>query len=159
MWVERHLFWLDFCETALVDQLGMIASAVRALFLALVLLTSGGMTASAEVDEHEEWSRRIEELRKAGRQADAIALAEKYREMMREGYGTEHPRYAIALKVLANLLQNNDRIEEAVSLMRQALEIDEKHFGSEHPDVADDLRDLGVIQRNANRAGEQGNRI
>src|SRR5215471_6970538 len=109
-------------ELVLVDQLGMIASAVRVLFLALVLLISGGTTASAEVDEHEEWSRRIEELRKADRQADAIALAENYREMMREGYGTEHPRYANALKVLANILQNNDRIEEAVSLMRQALE-------------------------------------
>ena len=132
----------------------MMASVVRILFLALVLLTSGGTTAPGQIDEHEEWSRRIRELRKAGRQADAIALAEDYREKAREGYGTEHPRYAIALKVLANLLQNADRIEEAEALMRRALEIDEKNFGPEHPDVADDLRDLGVVQRNANRAGE-----
>src|SRR5215813_6509651 len=138
----------------LAGQLRMIALAVRVLFLALVLLTSGGTTASGQIDEHEEWSRRIRELRKAGRQADAIALAEEYREKAREGYGTEHPRYAIALKVLANVLQNADRIEEAESLMRRALEIDEKNFGPEHPDVADDLRDLGVMQRNANRPGE-----
>jgi tetratricopeptide (TPR) repeat protein len=154
--VERDVFWLDFCESARdrVGRLGMIASVVRVLFLALVLLTSGGTTGSAEVDEHEEWSRRIRELRKAGRQADAIALAEEYREKVREGYGTEHPRYAIALKVLANILQNTDRLEEAESLMRRALEIDEKSFGPEHPDIADDLRDLGVILRNANRAAE-----
>src|SRR5262245_31684767 len=132
----------------------MIASSVRVLFLALVLVTSGGTMESAEVEEREEWSRRIGELRKAGRQADAIALAEEYRDKAREGYGTEHPRYAIALKLLANILQNTDRIEEAVSLMRRALEIDERSLGPEHPDVADDLRDLGVIQRNANRAGE-----
>ena len=127
---------------------------MRVLFLALVLLTSGGTTARDQINEHEEWSRRIKELRKAGRQADAISLAEEYREKAREGYGTEHPRYAIALKVLANILQNAGRIEEAASLMRRALEIDEKSFGPDHPNVADDLRDLGVIQRNANRAGE-----
>jgi len=132
----------------------MIALAVRVLFLALVLLTSGETTASGEVDEHEEWSRRIEELRKAGKQADAIALAEEYREKAREGFGTEHPRYAIALKVLAKILQNTDRIEEAESLMRRALEIDERSFGPVHPDVAEDLKDLAVILRNLNRVGE-----
>src|SRR5262249_1299517 len=146
---------VGFCEIARdLGRLGMMASVVRTLFLALVLLTSGGTTAPGQIDEHEEWSRRIRELRKAGRQADAIALGKEYREKAREGYGTEHPRYAIALKVLANVLQNADRIEEAESLMRRALEIDEKNFGPEHPDVAHDLRDLGVIQRNANRAGE-----
>src|SRR5215471_14337140 len=138
----------------LVGQLSMIAPVVGVLFLALVLLTSGGTTASGQVGEHEEWSRRIRELREAGRQADAIALAEEYREKVREGYGTEHPRYAIALKVLANILQNTDRMEEAESLMRRALEIDERGFGPEHPDVAEDLRDLGAILRNTNRAGE-----
>jgi len=132
----------------------MIAPVVGVLFLALVLLTSGGTTASGQVGEHEEWSRRIRELREAGRQADAIALAEEYRETVKEGYGSEHPRYALALKVLAKILQNTDRIEEAASLMRRALEIDEKNFGREHPDVADDLRDLGVILRNLNRVGE-----
>jgi tetratricopeptide (TPR) repeat protein len=132
----------------------MIASSVRVLLLVLVLVTSGGTRASAAVEEHEEWNRQIEELRHAGRQADAIALAEKYRERMGEGYGTEHARYAIALKVLANILQNTDRIEEAESLMRRALEIDEKSLGPEHPDVADDLKDLGTILRTANRAGE-----
>jgi tetratricopeptide (TPR) repeat protein len=132
----------------------MIALAVRVLFLALVLLTSAGTTASGEVDEHEEWSRRIEELRKAGKQADAIALAEEYREKVGQGYGTEHPRYAIALKVLAKILQNTDRIEEAESLMRRALEIDERSFGPVHADVAEDLRDLAVILRNLNRVGE-----
>src|SRR5262245_7900583 len=132
----------------------MIAPVVRALFLALVLLASGGPMASGEVDEHEEWSRRIGELRKAGRQADAIALAEEFREKVREAYGTENPRYATALKVLANILQNTDRIEEAESLIRRALEIDEKTSGPEHPDVADDLRGLGVILRNANRGAE-----
>ena len=132
----------------------MIASLVSVLFLALVLLTSGGTTASGQLDEQQEWSRRIQELRKAGKQADAIALAEEYREKVKEGYGSEHPRYAIVLKALANILQNTDRIEEAESLMRQALEIDEKSFGPEHPDVADDLRELGVIQRNANRTEE-----
>ena len=132
----------------------MIAPVVRVLFLALVLLTSVGTTASGEVDEHEEWSRRIGELRKAGKEADAIALAEEYREKVGEKYGTEHPRYAIALKALANIFQNIDRIEEAESLMRRALEIDERSFGPEHPDVAEDLRDLSVILRNLNRVGE-----
>jgi tetratricopeptide (TPR) repeat protein len=132
----------------------MIASVVRIVFLALVLLASGGAAASGEDDDREEWKRRIGELRKAGRQADAIALAEEYREKMRESYGIEHPRYAISLKVLAHLLQKADRGEEAEPLFRRALEIDEKSFGPEHPDVAEDLRDLGAILRNANRAGE-----
>lgn len=118
----------------------------------LVLLAMGGATASGQSDDSEEWNRRIGALRKAGRQADAIAVAEEYREKMKESYGVEHPRYAISLKVLADLLQKTDRREEAEPLFRRALEIDEKSFGPEHPDVAEDLRDLGVILRNANRA-------
>jgi tetratricopeptide (TPR) repeat protein len=148
--VSCFIFWNTAPD---LGRLGMM-TVVSVLFLALVLLTSGGTTASSQIDEHEVWSRRIRELRKAGKQADAISLAEEYREKASKGYGTEHPRYAVALKVLANVLQNTDRREEAEPLMRRALEIDEKNLGSEHPDVADDLRDLGVIQRNANRAGE-----
>jgi tetratricopeptide (TPR) repeat protein len=137
-----------------VDGLGMISPVVGVLFLALVLLTTGGTTASGEVDKHEEWRRRIGELRNAGKQEDAIELAEKYREEVREGYGAGHPRYAIALKVLANILQNTDRIKEAESLMREALAIDKRSFGPEHPHVADDLRGLAETLRNADGAEE-----
>jgi tetratricopeptide (TPR) repeat protein len=128
--------------------------AVRILLLALALLASGGPTLSREAGGQEEWDRRIGELRKTGRQADAIAMAEEYGEKTREVYGSEHPKYAIALKVLADILQNTDRVDEAESLLRRALEIDEKSLGPEHPSVAEDLRDLGVILRIANRAGE-----
>jgi tetratricopeptide (TPR) repeat protein len=128
--------------------------AVRILLLVLTLFASGGPTLSREVDGQEEWNRRIAELRKTGRQADAIAMAEEYGEKTREVYGSEHPKYATALKVLADILQNTGRVDEAESLLRRALEIDEKSLGPEHPSVAEDLRDLGVILRTANRAGE-----
>jgi tetratricopeptide (TPR) repeat protein len=132
----------------------MIISAARLLVLVLALMASCGTTASGEGDERQEWSRRIEELQKAGRQVDAIALAEEYREKMGERYGNEHPHYAIALKVLANLLQDADRVQEAELLLRRALDIDEKSLGPEHPDVAADLNELGVLLQDSKRFEE-----
>jgi len=132
----------------------MISLVVSVLFLALVLLTSGGTTASGEVDNHEEWGRRIRELRNSGKQEDAIALAEEYREKVREAHGVEHPRYAIALKVLANILQNTDRTQEAEALLRQSLTIEEKSFGPQHPRLIPTLTELALFLSNKEQIAE-----
>ena len=59
----------------------------------------------------------------------ALAIDEK-------SYGPEHPRVAIDLNNLAQLLQATNRLGEAEPLMKRALAIDEKSYGPEHPNVA-----------------------
>src|SRR5262249_48242591 len=146
--------WIYKTARERLDRLHMISLVVSVLFLALVLLTSGGTTASGEVDNHEEWGRRIRELRNSGKQEDAIALAEEYCEKVREGHGVEHPRYAIALKVLANILQNTDRTQEAEALLRQSLAIEEKSFGPQHPRLIPTLTELALFLSNKEQIAE-----
>ncbi len=61
-------------------------------------------------------------------------------------YGAEHPRVAIRLNNLAQLLQATNRLAEAESLMRRALAIFRKSLGDEHPDTI-------TIRRNCESLG------
>ena len=65
----------------------------------------------------------------------ALAIDEK-------SYGPDHPKVAIRLNNLAQLLQATKRLSEAEPLMRRALEIDEQSYGADHPNVARDLNNL-----------------
>ena len=50
-----------------------------------------------------------------------------------QSYGAEHPRVAIRLNNLAQLLQATNRLAETEPLMRRALDIVRKNLGDEHP--------------------------
>lgn len=69
-------------------------------------------------------------------------------------YGKEHPRVAIDLNNLAQLLQDTNRLPEAEPLMRRALAIDEASFGNEHPKVSIRLNNLAQLLRATNRLPE-----
>jgi tetratricopeptide (TPR) repeat protein len=69
-------------------------------------------------------------------------------------FGPEHPRVAVELGNLAQLLQHTDRQAEAEPLMRRALAIAEKSFGPEHPAVTSKLNNLARLLQDTNRPKE-----
>jgi len=84
----------------------------------------------------------------------AEPLMRRALEIDEKSFGHEHPRVAIHLNNLAELLQATNRLAEAEPLMRRALEIDEKSFGHEHPRVAIDLNNLAALLQATNRLAE-----
>ncbi|MGA2028047.1 MAG: tetratricopeptide repeat protein, partial [Syntrophobacteraceae bacterium] len=51
-------------------------------------------------------------------------------------FGQDHPKVAIRLNNLAQLLSDTNRLAEAEPMMRRALKIDEQSFGPGHPKAA-----------------------
>ena len=80
---------------------------------------------------------------------DARALA-----IDEQSYGPDHPKVAIRLNNLAELLQATNWLAEAEPLMRRALAIDEKRYGPDHPNVANRLNNLARLLQETNRLAE-----
>ncbi len=92
-------------------------------------------------DNLAEWSR-AEPLKRR-----ALAIDE-------HSFGPDHPRVAIHLNNLAQLLKATNRLGEAEPLMRRALAIDEHSFGADDPNVATALNNLAALFTDTNRPGE-----
>ncbi len=86
--------------------------------------------------------------------ADAEPLYRRALLIDEASYGEEHPRVAIELNNLAQLLQATNRLSEAEPLMRRALLIDEASYGEEHPRVAIELNNLAQLLQATNRLSE-----
>jgi tetratricopeptide (TPR) repeat protein len=71
-----------------------------------------------------------------------------------KNFGPDHPKVAIRLNNLAQLLGKTNRLAEAEPLMRRALAIDEKNFGPDHPKVAIRLNNLASLLGKTNRLAE-----
>ncbi len=71
-----------------------------------------------------------------------------------QSYGAEHPKVALRLNNLVELLRVTNRLAEAEPLMRRALAIDEQSYGAEHPEIAIDLNNLALLLRAMNRLAE-----
>jgi esterase/lipase superfamily enzyme/tetratricopeptide (TPR) repeat protein len=69
-------------------------------------------------DEIEALKGQAEALRLSGRTAEAIAPAERYRDLVRDRYGDAHPDMADAMALLLALYQAEGRDEEAKELKR-----------------------------------------
>jgi tetratricopeptide (TPR) repeat protein len=69
-------------------------------------------------------------------------------------FGPVHPRVAIGLNNLAQLLKTTNRLSDAEPLIRRALAIDEASFGPVHPRVARDLNNLGQLLQATNRLSD-----
>jgi len=76
---------------------------------------------------------------------EAEALARQVLEIDEQMLGPEHPKVAIRLNNLGQVLQATNRLAEAEPLMRRALGIDEKSYGPEHPRVAIRLNNLARL--------------
>src|SRR5215510_14266344 len=128
------------------------------ILLAMVLAAGAlGTAATVRAQSHDELKAlhsRSSTLNSDGKYAEAIPLAERYAEAMRERYGPQHPEYATGLNNLALLLQNVSRFAEAEPLMRRVLVITEQSFGPNSPGVAIALNNLATLLRQTNRHGE-----
>jgi len=69
-------------------------------------------------------------------------------------FGAGHPKVAIRLNNLAELLRATNRLGEAEPLMRRALAIAEGSFGPGHPNVATALNNLAQLLAATNRLDE-----
>jgi tetratricopeptide (TPR) repeat protein len=69
-------------------------------------------------------------------------------------FGPDHPRVAIHLNNLAQLLEATNRLEAAEPLMRRALTMDESSLGPAHPEVARDLSNLAHLLQATDRLEE-----
>jgi tetratricopeptide (TPR) repeat protein len=74
--------------------------------------------------------------------------------IIEQAYGAEHPRIAMALHSLGELLRVTNRLAEAEPLMRRALGITGKSHGAEHPDVATCLNNLAKLLWQIGRPAE-----
>ncbi len=88
-----------------------------------------------------EWTRAEPLMRRA------LAIDE-------QSYGPEHPKVAIRLNSLSQLLQATNRLAEAEPLYCRALAILEQSLGDDHPNVASALNNLAGLLRTANRLVE-----
>ena len=93
-------------------------------------------------------------LQDTNRLAEAEPLKRRALAIDEQSYGPEHPKVAIDLNNLAQLLQATNRSTEAEPLMRRVLTIDEQSYGPGHPDVAIDLNNLAQLLQATNRLAE-----
>ncbi len=92
--------------------------------------------AAPQQSEIDALNRKVAELRGAGKNAEAIAVAERALLLTERRNGPNHPATAAALTTLAELLIEQKRFAEAEPLLKRALAIREKAKGGDG-DVAE----------------------
>jgi nephrocystin-3 len=91
---------------------------------------------------------------RAALHAEAEPLMRHALKINERDYGESHPRVAIDLNNLAQLLKATNRLAEAEPLMRRALKINEQKYGKNHPTFATDLNNLALLLHATNRLAE-----
>jgi len=81
----------------------------------------------------------------AGKQTEALPLAERALQLREEAQGVEHPDVAIALDRLATLWRDRQEFSRAEPLYLRALAIAEAQPAPGHPDLALILNNLGAM--------------
>lgn len=76
--------------------------------------------------------RRVDVLRRLGRDKDAVAEARRAVSAIAESYGREVPVYAGALNTLANALTAAGEADQAIPVLEEALALNQVQLGSEH---------------------------
>jgi tetratricopeptide (TPR) repeat protein len=113
----------------------------------LVIAVLGGGPASGQQgpDEILDVSRRMVELQRAGKHAEALPLAQQALEMSEEGLNPDHPTVAIYLEHLAALYRILGEGVKAEPLLRRALSVREKALGPDHLAVSYTLHKLAGL--------------
>ena len=93
-------------------------------------------------------------LRKAGKYAEAVPLAQRYAEAMKARHGADHPEYATALNNLALVFHHQGRYAEAERLYKTSLRIRETALGHNHSSTATSLNNLAGLYGNLGRYAE-----
>jgi CHAT domain-containing protein/tetratricopeptide (TPR) repeat protein len=107
-----------------------------------------------ERDETDALNKRVVELKRAGKYAEAVPLAERFVEAVKSRDGIDTPPYATALNNLASLYMDLGRHADAESLFKRSLAIDEKVRGVDDPKVGSRLNNLAVLYLAQGRTAE-----
>ena len=102
-------------------------------------------TSSEKANELIELNRRVQELQRGGKHAEAIPLAQRAAELYEKDLGPAHPYTATALTTLAELYRANGEHARAEPLFVRVLATREAALGPVHPDVATALSDLALL--------------
>ena len=108
----------------------------------------------AQTSEADELSKKVVELYRAGKFAEAVPLAKQALAIREKALGPESPYVAGALNNLAGLYRNQGRYTEAEPLYKQALAIYEKAFGPDDRYVALSLNNLALLYYEQSRYAE-----
>jgi tetratricopeptide (TPR) repeat protein len=92
-------------------------------------------------------NQQVVQLYYQGRYEQAIRLATRARDLIRQHLGKDHPQFATSLNGLAELYASMGNYAAAEPLYRQALEINRAALGDNHPDFAAGLNRLANLYR------------
>ena len=121
---------------------GLLVNFVIALSLQALLVVMGPGAQAADILD---LMRRIGELSKADRYADAVPLGQQLVAETARLAGDDHPMTAIAIFTLADLYRLQGQLDEAEPMLLRVLAIREKAFGPEHREVAQVLASLSHV--------------
>jgi tetratricopeptide (TPR) repeat protein len=114
----------------------LLKAGFVAAFAATLLFGHASISAAQQADEADALNKKVVELYKAGRYADAIPIAQQVLAIREKALRGDHPNVATSLNNLALLYANQGRYADAEPLYQRALAIWEKALGRDHPDVA-----------------------
>ena len=129
-------------------------SCNRLLFsLCLALLSGTCLSApsSAQKGDTAALSAKINELSRAGKYAEAVALAQEQVDRLEKKHGPSHRDVGAALNNLAQLYGSQGRDAEAEPIFKRSIAILEKTAGPESPDIAATLNNLAALYQRQER--------
>ena len=121
------------------------------LCLALLAGTCLSAPSSAQKGDTAALSAKINELGRAGKYAEAVALAQGQVESLEKKYGPAHRDVGAVLNNLAQLYGNQGRDAEAEPLSKRAIAILENTVGLDSPDIAAALNNLAALYQRQER--------
>ena len=125
----------------------IFVAALALLLLTSTLTLSQGNDINALLD-------RADQLRNAGKYAEAMPLAQKSLELANAKFGPDHLSVAESANMVGRLKRLQGRYDEAEPLFKQALAIREKKLGPNHVLTSESLNNLGVLYFSVGRYEE-----
>src|SRR5882757_3155236 len=127
---------------------------VFSLCLALLASTCLGAPSWAQKGDTAALSARIDELSRAGKYAEAVALAQGQVESLEKKFGPAHRDVGTALNNLAQIYGSQGRDGEAEPLFKRSIAILEKTAGLDSPEIASALNNLAALYQRQERFTE-----
>jgi tetratricopeptide (TPR) repeat protein len=112
--------------------------------IAALLTLAGATFAQTERDVHDSFNRG-NELKKAGKYAEAEQEYQRCFTMALRVYGEEHKNTAVLLHAMGDLYERQGKLDAAEKVYVRGLKIREAINGLDHPDVAADISSLATV--------------
>jgi tetratricopeptide (TPR) repeat protein len=128
---------------------------LQGALLALLLAAEVAGPAGAQSDqEMQDYDRRVVDLVRAGKKAQAATVAREAVEVAQQRYGADSLVLAQQLDHLATVLRMDRDYAQAELLIKRALAIREKEFGQQHTDICQSLSNLAVLYETQGRLAD-----